>query len=132
MTIAASGRGGFFSPAAKPVGATAAGVPSIHELLRRLEAMREQHQKVEALVNGAQLLNEVILLLAPLLAFPEPLYNLRQAAEVLGYSQSYLGRLVREGKIPNHGSKGRPRVRLSECRMVRGPQRRTVAARAAA
>ena len=38
------------------------------------------------------------------------LLNLQQASEESGYSADHLGRLVREGKIPNEGRSGAPRI----------------------
>ena len=38
------------------------------------------------------------------------LLNLPEAAELTGYSADHLGRLVREGKIPNAGRTGAPRI----------------------
>lgn len=40
--------------------------------------------------------------------------SLRQAAEESGYSTEHLGRMIREGKIPNCGRKARPLVRRSD------------------
>ena len=37
-----------------------------------------------------------------------------EAADISGYSKSQLRRLVREGKLTNHGRKGVPRYRVSE------------------
>jgi len=42
------------------------------------------------------------------------LLTLQEAAQISGYSASHLGRLVREGVIPNHGRKGAPRLRRAE------------------
>ncbi len=36
--------------------------------------------------------------------------TLRQAAEESGYSADHLGRLIRDGKIPNAGRPGAPRI----------------------
>jgi hypothetical protein len=36
--------------------------------------------------------------------------NLQQAAEQSGYSPDHLGRLIREGKIPNAGRSGAPKI----------------------
>lgn len=44
----------------------------------------------------------------------EELLTLTEAAKATGYSRGHLGRLVRQGKIPNHGRKHAPRVRLSD------------------
>ncbi len=38
------------------------------------------------------------------------LLNLQQAAEESGFTSDHLGRLVREGKIPNAGRPGAPRI----------------------
>ena len=38
--------------------------------------------------------------------------SLTQAAERTGYSAEHIGRLVRQGKLPNVGRKNAPRVRL--------------------
>ncbi len=40
--------------------------------------------------------------------------TLSEAARRTGLSEDHLGRLVREGKVPNSGQKGRPRVRASD------------------
>lgn len=40
----------------------------------------------------------------------ETLLNLTQASKVSGYTRSYVGRLVREGKIPNRGRDNAPKV----------------------
>jgi hypothetical protein len=42
------------------------------------------------------------------------LLTLTMAAQLCGYSPDYLGRLVREGTIPNHGRKGSPKVRRGD------------------
>lgn len=44
----------------------------------------------------------------------DELLTLRQGAEVSGYSEDHLGRLVREGKLTNHGRRNAPRVRRGE------------------
>lgn len=87
----------------------------------RLREMRQQYDRIGALVEAAQLLDEVMLLVGPALARPEPTYCLRDAAAYTGHKANYLGRLVRAGEIPNHGHKHRPRIRLSDC----PPRRRT-------
>lgn len=40
--------------------------------------------------------------------------NLQQAAAESGYTADYLGRLVREGKIPNAGRKHAPKIRRQD------------------
>jgi hypothetical protein len=41
----------------------------------------------------------------------DELLSLRDAAALSGYSVDHLGRLIREGRIPNCGRKGKPLVR---------------------
>jgi len=40
--------------------------------------------------------------------------DLTQAAAVSGYSADHLGRLIRQGRIPNAGRRHAPRIRLSD------------------
>ena len=44
----------------------------------------------------------------------EQLLNLQQAATTSGYSPEHLGRLVREGRIPNAGRPNAPRIRSGD------------------
>ena len=57
----------------------------------------------------------------------ETLLNLTEAAEVSGYSADHLGRLVREGKIPNRGRPGAPKIARGDLPMKRGVGAETVA-----
>lgn len=49
----------------------------------------------------------------------EQLLNLQAAAAESGYSAEHLGRLVRQGRIPNAGRPNAPRIRL--CDLPRKP-----------
>lgn len=40
--------------------------------------------------------------------------TLEQASSASGYSVDHLSRMVREGRIPNAGTKGRPRIRRAD------------------
>lgn len=44
----------------------------------------------------------------------EETLSLREAARASGYSEDHLGRLVREGKIPNRGRPHRPLIRRAD------------------
>jgi hypothetical protein len=66
-------------------------------------------------VDGAALLDEVLSDFAALrLADAAELLNLRQASAESGYSPDHLGRLVRDGKIPNAGRPNAPRIRRTD------------------
>ena len=45
--------------------------------------------------------------------FDEP-FTLKQASHVSGFSDDYLGRLIRQGKLTNVGRKNAPRVRRGD------------------
>ncbi len=68
-------------------------------------------QQRGALVQGAGLLEEVLRDFAAVMRdyWDEPL-NLTQAAAESGYSADYLGRLVKDGSIPNAGRPNAPRI----------------------
>jgi hypothetical protein len=68
-----------------------------------------------ALVNGAALLEEVLRDFDAATSDhqAQPL-TLGNAARESGYSVDYLGRLVREGRIPNAGRPNAPKVRRSD------------------
>ena len=53
----------------------------------------------------------------------EPL-NLTEASDLSGYSTDHLGRLVREGKIPNAGRPGAPRIARGDLPITAGVVRR--------
>lgn len=53
-------------------------------------------------------------LLVALKEVDDDILNLQQAAEASGYSPDYLGKLVREDKIPNAGRRNAPRIRRSD------------------
>ncbi|UCG86674.1 MAG: hypothetical protein JSW71_22715 [Gemmatimonadota bacterium] len=68
-----------------------------------------------ALVNGAALLEEVLRdFEAATSDFQAETLSLSNAARESGYSVDYLGRLVREGQIPNAGRPNAPKVRRSD------------------
>lgn len=68
-----------------------------------------------ALVPGADLVDEILTDLRAVMASEqESLLTLEEAAERSGYSRDHLGRLVREGKLPNAGRRGSPRIRVGD------------------
>ena len=76
---------------------------------------------------------------ATLVERDETTYSLVEAARESGYSADHLGRLVRDGKIPNAGRPGAPRIALkdlprkaqaaAEPRLAAEPRRRDVSNR---
>jgi hypothetical protein len=69
-------------------------------------------QQRGALVQGAGLLDEILRDFEAVMrdCWDEPL-NLTEAAAESGYSADYLGRLVKDGSIPNAGRPNAPRIR---------------------
>lgn len=68
-----------------------------------------------ALVNGAALLEEVLHDFdAATSDYQSQPLTLSNAARESGYSVDYLGRLVREGQIPNAGRPNAPKIRRSD------------------
>lgn len=72
-------------------------------------------EAVGAQVNAALLVRQIVASLRQVseTALTETL-SLTQAAERTGYSADHIGRLVREGRLPNAGRKNAPRVRLRD------------------
>jgi hypothetical protein len=68
-----------------------------------------------AQVNAALLVRKIVasLRLVRETALAETL-SLTEAAERTGYSANHIGRLVRQGRLPNAGRKNAPRVRLGD------------------
>ena len=61
----------------------------------------------------------------------EATLTLTDAARETGYSTGHLGRLVRDGKIPNAGRPGAPRIALKHLpRKARGPAKSRLAGKA--
>ena len=44
----------------------------------------------------------------------DALLSLNEAARLSGYAPDSLGRMIRDGRLPNHGRKNAPRVRLAD------------------
>lgn len=53
----------------------------------------------------------------------DKIVTVTQAARERGYNSEYLARLVREGKIENHGRKHAPRVRIGDIPMKKSSTR---------
>lgn len=92
-----------------PVGEVAA------KLLAQWEQRCEDWARFDATVKGAIVAAQVVEDLRRLATIDaEVSLSLAQAARQSGYSADHLGRLVRQGKIPNAGRPNAPRIRLSD------------------
>jgi hypothetical protein len=84
-----------------------------NEFLDRLRARAVVFRALDAHVNGAKLIDEILTELEPIVAGSgEPLeaLTLSEAAHESGYSRDHLGRQVRAGRIPNAGRRNAPRI----------------------
>lgn len=88
---------------------------SLHAIIDRWKERRDLYRADAALVSGEKIADQVIQdLEAALHADADELVTLTQAATESGFSADYLGRLVRSGKLANHGRKNAPRVAVSD------------------
>jgi hypothetical protein len=85
------------------------------DLVDRWTNRRDELQKLHAAVDGAAICEEVLADLDALQRLAgETMLKLSDAAAVSGYSRDHLARLLREGKLPNTGRKGAPRIRITD------------------
>jgi hypothetical protein len=84
------------------------------DLLSRWESRRTELARLRAQVDGAALVEEFITDLEAIVGDEQPV-TLTRAAAVTGYSADHLSRLIKTGKLKDHGRKHAPRVRVSEC-----------------
>jgi hypothetical protein len=80
-------------------------------------------EAIGAQVNGALIVRQIIGSLRHVReAALDEVLSLTEAAERTGYSADHIGRLVRQGKVPNAGRKHAPKVRLSDLTVVLKPK----------
>jgi hypothetical protein len=84
---------------------------TLDELRRQWVQRRDEWRRLGVQLDGAKLAEEVIAELEQLDAAGEQLLTLVEAAEESGYSAEHLGRLVRDGGIPNSGRPKAPKIR---------------------
>jgi hypothetical protein len=88
------------------------------EFISKWRATAEGLARLRATVDGALLCDQVLSDFRSVMATEgEQLLTLREAAHYSGYSADHLGRLVREGRIPNLGKRGSPRLRVADLPM---------------
>lgn len=93
-------------------------------LRQRWLARRDELRRLHALVDGATLCEELLSELDRLADDSTgELLSLTRAAVESGYSADHLGRLIREGKIPNAGRQHAPRIRRADLPMKAGALR---------
>jgi hypothetical protein len=81
-------------------------------LRQRWATRREEFARFRAAVDGAQLCDELLADLdAAVHQVAEEALTLSEAAALSGYTADHLGRLLRQGKIPNVGRRHAPRIR---------------------
>lgn len=72
-------------------------------------------QRRGVMANGTSLLTEVLADFKTVMASErEAVLSLPDAASRSGYSVEHLGRLIRDGRLPNAGRKGSPRIRAAD------------------
>jgi hypothetical protein len=85
------------------------------EFLAKWTNEAEAMHRRGVMVNGRGLLAEVLADFRAVMASEaEAVLSLREAASRSGYSVEHLGRLIREGRVPNAGRKGTPRIRAAD------------------
>ena len=98
------------------------------ELLETLNSARETFVKfgVTGVAPDVIFAQVELLIRAFLSARDEKVLTLPEAARESGYSVDHLGRMIRQGKLPNAGAPNRPRIRAGD--LPRRPNRRLAAA----
>lgn len=85
------------------------------EFVTKWTAEAEAMQRRGVLVNGAAVLAEVLTdFKAVQASAAEARLRLSEAASRSGYSVEHLGRLIRQGRLPNAGRWGAPRIRAAD------------------
>ena len=84
---------------------------TLAELRRQWIQRRDEWRRLGVHVDGARVAEEILADLEQLDASGEQLLTLVEAAAESGFSADHLGRLVRDGTIPNAGRPKAPRIR---------------------
>jgi hypothetical protein len=81
------------------------------ELLDRLRARAAEFRRLDAHVDGATLIDEILAELEPVVnGAGAEILTIAEAAARSGYSQDHIGRLLRKGTLENVGKARAPRV----------------------
>ncbi len=85
------------------------------EFVAKWTAESEAMKRRGVMVSGAGLCDELLADFESVMTGQaETVLSLAEAANRSGYSVEHLARLVREGRIPNAGHKGSPRIRAAD------------------
>jgi hypothetical protein len=85
------------------------------DIIDRWTNRRDELRRLRAAVDGAAICEEILADLEALQrSAAEGILTLASAAAVSGYSVDHLARLLREGKLPNKGRKGAPRICIAD------------------
>ena len=83
--------------------------------IRRWVQRGEEFQRYRATVDGSTLCREFVAELEQLAGTDgQELVGLEEAARRSGYTADHIGRMVRNGKIPNLGRRGAPLLRMAD------------------
>jgi hypothetical protein len=84
---------------------------TLDDIRLRWAKRRDEWRRLGVYVDGGTLCDEILADLEALDASGETLLTLVDAAAESGYSADHLGRLVRDGVIPNAGRANAPKIR---------------------
>ena len=98
---------------------------TIAEVTARWTARRAEWSRLGVRLDGEKLASEILADLTAIVTVErDTLLSVKAAAAETGYSADSLGRMIRVGKLENHGSKRRPLVRRDDLpRRVRSQRR---------
>jgi hypothetical protein len=87
----------------------------LDQLRVKWRVKRDEFARFRASVDAATLCDELIAdLESAVQARDEEILTLRQASTVSSYTVDHLARLIRQGRIPNSGRRGAPRIRVRD------------------
>jgi hypothetical protein len=86
-------------------------LPQLLDTWRSLAATLEKYGAVRTSVAVLQCAED---LEVAIIQDNDRLISLGEASDLSGYSTDHLGRLVRDGKLPNAGRKGKPLLRVGD------------------
>ncbi len=85
------------------------------DVIAKWRTRRDEWGRVHAQVDGAVLCDEVLRDLVEVQNTQrDELLTLREAAAISGYTEDHLGRLIRDGTVPNTGRVNAPRIRRGD------------------